>query len=181
MKNELRKQYLDIRNKVINKKIKDNIIQDKLLANKYIKDSKLILIYVSFNNEVDTINLIKFFLRDKLVAIPKIENDMMNFYYIKSLSELHKGKFSILEPITNIIVNDFSYCVSITPGICFSKNLYRIGYGKGFYDKFYFKHDEIYKIGLTYDECVIDNFEVDIYDQKLDEVITPTKIYKNDI
>ena len=168
-------------NKIEDKEIKDNNIFNKLLSNKYIRDSKLILIYVSFNNEVDTINIIKYFLKNKLVAVPKIENNMMSFYYINSLSELTKGKYNILEPVTNNIVNDFSSCVSITPGVCFSKNLYRIGYGKGFYDKFYSKYKEIYKIGLSYDECIIDNFKVDIYDQKLDEVITPNNIFKKNI
>ena len=181
MKNELRKYYKDIRDNIEDKDIKDNKIQDKLMNNKYINDCKLILVYVSFNNEVDTINLIKYFLNNKLVAVPKIENNMMNFYYIKSLSELKKGKYNILEPVTNNMVNDFTSCVSITPGVCFSRNLYRIGYGKGFYDKFYSEHREIYKIGLTYDECIIDNFNVDMYDQKLDLVITPNNIYKNDI
>ena len=181
MKNELRKKYLSIRSKISDKKSKDNIIQKKILNNKHIKDSKLVLIYVSFNNEIDTTDLIKHFLKEKIVAVPKINNNVMNFYYIKSLSELKKGNYNILEPITNNIVNDFSLCVSITPGVCFSKDLYRIGYGRGYYDKFYSKYNEIYKIGLSYDECIIDNFNIDIYDQKLDEVITPTKIYKNNI
>ena len=181
MKNELRKYYKDVRNKIEDKDIKDNKIQDKLMNNKYIKDSKLILVYVSFNNEVDTINLIKYFLKDKLIAVPRIDNDMMNFYYIKSLSELKNGKYNILEPVTNNMVNDFTSCVSITPGVCFSRDLYRIGYGKGFYDKFYSEHREIYKIGLTYDECIIDNFNIDLYDQKLDLVITQNNMYKNDI
>ena len=181
MKNELRKYYLNIRDNIEDKDIKDNKIHNKLMNNKYINDCKLILVYVSFNNEVDTINLIKYFLNNKLVAVPKIENNMMNFYYIKSLSELKKGKYNILEPVTNNMVNDFTSCVSITPGVCFSRNLYRIGYGKGFYDKFYSEHREIYKIGLTYDECIIDNFNVDMYDQKLDLVITPNNMYKNDI
>ena len=181
MKNELRKYYKDIRDKIEDKDIKDNKIQDKLMNNKYINDCKLILVYVSFNNEVDTINLIKYFLKDKLIAVPRIDNDMMNFYYIKSLSELKKGKYNILEPVTNDMVNDFTSCVSITPGVCFSRDLYRIGYGKGFYDKFYSEHREIYKIGLTYDECIIDNFNIDLYDQKLDLVITPNNMYKNDI
>ena len=181
MKNELRKYYKDVRNKIEDKDIKDNKIQDKLMNNKYINDCKLILVYVSFNNEVDTINLIKYFLKDKLIAVPRIDNDMMNFYYIKSLSELKNGKYNILEPVTNNMVNDFTSCVSITPGVCFSRDLYRIGYGKGFYDKFYSEHREIYKIGLTYDECIIDNFNIDLYDQKLDLVITQNNMYKNDI
>ena len=71
MKNELRKYYKDIRDKIEDKDIKDNKIQDKLMNNNYIKDCKLILVYVSFNNEVDTINLIKYFLKDKLIAVLK--------------------------------------------------------------------------------------------------------------
>ena len=105
----------------------------------------------------------------------------MYFYYIKSLDELKQGKFKILEPISNNIVTDFKSCVSITPGICFSKDLYRIGYGKGYYDKFYEKHPNIYKTALTYDECIIDNIPKDRYDIALDEIISPTKNIKNSI
>ena len=181
MKDELRKYYLDIRKNIKNKTILDKKIYVKVINNKKIKNNNLILIYVSFNNEVDTIELIKYFLNNKLVAVPKIENNRMNFYYINKLSDLKKGSFNILEPITNNIVKDYANCVSITPGICFSRNLNRIGYGKGYYDKFYSEHKEIYKLGLSYDECITDNFDIDIYDQKLDEIITPTQNYKNDI
>ena len=49
-----------------------------------VKRCSTILIYVSFKDEVDTLKLIKFFLQNKRVAVPKIENNNMNFYYIKS-------------------------------------------------------------------------------------------------
>lgn len=107
----------------------------------------------------------------KKVAVPKILNGKMNFYYIESLAELRIGFKNILEPINNRRAIDFSGSVSITPGICFSKKMYRIGYGMGFYDKFYQKND-VYKIGVCYKELLIEDDFSDIYDVAVDEIIT---------
>ena len=95
----------------------------------------------------------------------------MNFYYIKSIDELKKGYFGLLEPITNDKVEVFDNTVSITPGICFSKDLYRIGYGKGFYDRFYDKYN-IYSIGLCYSDCLVNYIPNDKYAKKVNEIIT---------
>lgn len=173
MKNELRKKYLVIRKKVINKNKKDQIIYQKVLKNKIVQKCNLILIYISMKDEVDTLNLIKYFLNDKnkQVAVPKIDGNEMNFYLINSLDECTVLNYGILEPRTNEIVDDFSKAVSITPGICFSKDLYRIGYGKGYYDKFYSKH-KVFSIGLCYQECLLDNLPYDIFDKPCDLVIT---------
>ena len=173
MKIIYRKKYLEIRKNIIDKLEQDNIICNKIINNKKINECNTLLIYVSTKEEVDTIKIIKYYLKQKKkVAVPKIENNKMNFYYINSFKELKYGYFNILEPTTNNIVKDYTNCVSITPGICFSRNLYRLGYGKGFYDKFYSQHKEIYKIGISYQECYLENIPHDKNDIKLDEVIT---------
>lgn len=176
MKNTIRKKYLTIRNNITNREELDNSIFKKLINNKIVNNSTLILIYVSTNSEVNTLNLIEHFLKEKHVAVPKIENNIMNFYIINSLNDLSPGYFNILEPTTKEKVTNYNNCISITPGIAFSRDLYRIGYGKGFYDKFYENHKDIYKIGLTYDECLLDTLPTDKYDIPLDEIITPTRI-----
>ena len=174
MKDEYRKKYLEIRRNIKNKEMLDKNIYMQVINNKHVKESKLIIIYVSLINEIDTFNIIKYFLDiHKQVAVPKIENKKMNFYYITSINELKEGYFHVLEPITNNEVVNFNNCVSITPGICFDKNMYRLGYGKGFYDKFYQKYDNIYKIGLCYKECFLDFVPHDNYDIKVDEIIMP--------
>ena len=145
MKNELRKQYILKRKSIANKEEKDKIIFQKVINNLEIINCSTILIYVSFNDEVDTLNLIKYFLSFKKVAVPKIVNNMMEFYYINSLNDLKKGTYNILEPTTNKKVTNFDNSVCITPGICFNKSGYRIGYGKGYYDKFFSKH-QVYSI-----------------------------------
>lgn len=171
MKQKLRNKYLNIRKNINNRNIKDNLIYDKVINDKDINNYDLVLIYVSYNYEVDTIKLISYFLKKKRVAVPRIDNGIMNFYYINSLDELKKGYFDILEPVSNNIVNDYSNAVSITPGICFDKRGYRIGYGKGFYDKFYSKYN-VYKVGVCYKECLIDRLNNSEYDIPVDKVIT---------
>ena len=171
MKEELRKKYLDIRKNIINKDELNNKIYYKVVQNNRIKSAKTILIYISFNNEVDTIKIIKYFLDKKLVAVPKIENNEMNFYYINNVDELKMGKYHILEPITDKKVIEFKDTVSLTPGICYSKDGYRIGYGKGYYDKFY-KRNNVYSIGLCFKECILEEIPYDPFDQKVNEIIT---------
>ncbi len=172
MKDKIRKKYLNIRSNISNKQAKDEKIFNLVINHPIIKNKKNILIYVSYNGEVDTINLIKYFLKSKLVAVPKIENGEMNFYYINSLNDLKKGYSNILEPITNNKVLSLDGCVVITPGVCFSLDGSRLGYGKGFYDHFFSKYS-VYKIGLCYSECLfneLDHYLFD-FDQKVDEVI----------
>lgn len=171
MKEKLRQEYRYIRKNIPNKTLKDEIIYQKVIQNQEINNAKTILIYVSTQEEVDTIKIIKYYLNNKLVAVPKIENNTMNFYYINSLNDLKDGYYNILEPTTKNIVTNFDNTVSITPGICFSKDLYRIGYGKGFYDKFYTKHS-IYSIGLCYKTCLIETINHNSFDKQVDTIIT---------
>lgn len=170
MKDELRKKYLKIRRNINGRKIKDEEIFNLVINNEYIKKAKLILIYVSFNNEVDTIKLINYFLKSKQVAVPKVADGKMSFYYIDSLTELKKGYFNILEPTTNKEVLNYDNCICLTPGVCFSSDGKRIGYGKGYYDRF-FQSNNVYRIGLTYKECLDDKIEINNNDQKVNEVI----------
>ena len=177
MKDELRKKYLSIRNNITGREVKDRLIYNKVINHDAVKEAKAILIYVSYNNEVDTLRIIDYFLNKKEIAVPRVEKGIINFYYIKSLSELKKGRFNILEPVTSNMVTEFRNTVCITPGVCFANNLYRIGYGGGYYDKF-FQHKDIYKIGLAYQECIIENIDYDKYDIRMDEVITDKKEIK---
>ena len=172
MKIKLREKYLVIRREIKDRDKLDQIIFNKLIINSKIINSRGVLIYVSRIDEVDTIKIINYLLSiNKLVAIPRVENREMNFYYIDTLDDTYVGKYGIREPQSNKMVNDYSGFVSITPGICFSQDGYRVGYGGGYYDRFYMKHN-LYKIGLCYRECLISEQFMDEYDQRVDEIIT---------
>lgn len=172
MKKEfLRKKYKEKRDNIKNKVTKDNLIYQKVINNKDILSSKTLLIYISINNEVDTIKIINYFLYAKNIAVPKIIDNNMYFCYITNLNDLTPGKYNIPEPTNENIVTDFDNSICIVPGICYDKENYRIGYGKGYYDRFLSKN-KIKTIGLCYKECMIEKIDNDKYDYKIDEVIT---------
>ena len=125
MKKLLRSKYKEIRRSIIDKEDRNNIIFNRVINNTKVIDADTLLLYVSNEEEVDTINIIKYFINKKKIGVPRIDNGIMNFYYINSLDELMEGYFGILEPISNNKIEDFSNTVSITPGICFSYDLYR--------------------------------------------------------
>lgn len=172
MKKEfLRKKYKEKRDNIKNKVTKDNLIYQKVINNKDILFSKTLLIYISINSEVDTIKIINYFLNTKNIAVPKIIDNNMYFCYVTNLNELTSGKYNIPEPTNENIVTDFDNAICIVPGICYDKENYRVGYGKGYYDRFLSKN-KIKTIGLCYKECMIEKIDNDKYDYKIDEVIT---------
>ena len=172
MKKEfLRKKYKEKRDNIKNKVTKDNLIYQKVINNKDILFSKTLLIYISINSEVDTIKIINYFLNTKNIAVPKIIDNNMYFCYVTNLNELTSGKYNIPESTNENIVTDFDNAICIVPGICYDKKNYRVGYGKGYYDRFLSKN-KIKTIGLCYKECMIEKIDNDKYDYKIDEVIT---------
>lgn len=172
MKKEfLRKKYKEKRDNIKHKVTKDNLIYQKVINNKDILSSKTLLIYISINSEIDTIKIINYFLNTKNIAVPKIIDNNMFFCYVTNLNDLTPGKYNIPEPTNENIVTDFDNAICIVPGICYDKKNYRVGYGKGYYDKFLSKN-KIKTIGLCYKECMIEKIDNDKYDYKIDEVIT---------
>ena len=109
MKKLLRSKYKEIRRGIIDKEDRDNIIFNRVINNTKVIDADTLLIYVSNEEEVDTINIIKYFINKKKIGVPRIDNGIMNFYSINSLDELMEGYFGILEPTTNNIV----ICINI--------------------------------------------------------------------
>ena len=156
---------------------KNNLIFKELISNRDIEKAENIMCFVSFRNEVDTHKFIKHMLKNnKNIYIPIIDskNKIMNISKLKSFDELEKGFYGILEPkkefirITDLEVLD----IVITPGVVFSKNNYRIGYGGGFYDKFFAnKKLKAKKIGLCFSEQIIESIPIDKYDIPVDYII----------
>ena len=170
-KKELRTYAKRLRKEIKNKEEKDKKIFYNVLKDKKVIQAKNILIYVSMDLEVKTKDLILEFLKNKKnVYVPKVEGNYINFYRLNSLKDLKLGKFNILEPISNILFKE-NDGVIIVPGLLFSKDNNRLGYGGGYYDKF-LENKSLYKIGLAYSDMVVDKLEVFKYDVKMDKVIT---------
>lgn len=175
MKKELRLKYRSIRKSI-------NINNELIQANLYKLFNDLefdkILIYVSNKEEVDTYGIIdECFKLNKKVYVPKCIDNSMSFYQINSINDLELGSFNIYEPITNIKLDNFDNSICIVPGIVFDNKGNRIGYGKGYYDRFLVNY-HFPKIGLTVNELLIYNVYPDKYDIKVDYIVTEDKIKK---
>ena len=173
MKKEFRKKCAGIRK---NLEVKD--LSDKILNLPEYKNADTVFIYISFASEVNTHSLIKKALSEKTVLVPYCldDNGSMIAVKITDLSDLKEGRFGILEPVnTREYKEKIDLC--IVPGLAFSKEGYRMGYGKGYYDRFLCARDT-FKVGLTYDELLFDTIPFDSYDVKMNMIITPNKEIK---
>lgn len=180
IKNDLRKYYKNIRQKMDDKTYKDECIKNNLLKCELYDEASSVLVYVSSDIEVDTYDVISdLFLRKKTVAVPKCDPETctMKFYVINSFDDLHKGAYGISEP--NEGASEVRYdCESlcIVPGLSFDKDGFRLGFGKGYYDRFLDKFPGK-TVGLCYDECISDGIVKEKYDKSVSCVITETCIY----
>lgn len=181
-KKEIRKEITEKKFHISNKEIieKSNLIINKLINTKEYKDCDTLFSYVSFNQEVITGDLLKESLRRKKIAVPKISDGRMKFYYIHSFEDLEPGFFGILEPTTSQEAIAERHDLYLVPGLAFDKKKNRIGYGKGYYDQYFNKYSniEIKKIAVAFDFQIYDRIPTTDKDIPMDKIITPTRIIK---
>lgn len=146
-------------------------IYHQVIHHPYYQSAKLIACYVSLQYEVDTISLIKKTLETHRVCVPKVHGDIMHFYEIESLDDLKEGCFHVLEPITTKQIQLQDIDLMIVPLLAFDQFKYRVGYGKGYYDKYFASGYQGYKLGLAFSFQYVNCIDIDQYDYCLDEII----------
>tara|TARA_Y100000287_G_C14114630_1_gene301894 strand:- start:212 stop:742 length:531 start_codon:yes stop_codon:yes gene_type:complete len=171
---QIRKNIFKIRKKYSHKDFKVNFkdIFDVLKKNKSL--GKSVGGYYPYNYEVDSIGVLeKFEKKNYQISLPKIEkNSQMNFFKWSLKEPLKINKYGIPEPISKKIVYPN---ILLVPLLAFDKNLNRIGYGGGFYDRYLNKLKKSHKIltiGLAYSFQKVKEIPTNKYDIKLDYVIT---------
>lgn len=177
-KKQLRKEMLCRRKSLqgIEKSAKDTAITKKLLDLDKVRKVSVVLPFVSTKDEVDTSDFIAECIKNgKTVAVPRCKDECnMEFCVITSFSDLEKGMYGIYEPkvhCTVIKAEDITDSVLIVPGLCFNNDGFRLGYGKGYYDRFISRYKG-YSIGVCYKEFLTDEIPTDEYDKPVDTVIT---------
>jgi len=152
---------------------KSLLIENLLMKQEEYKKSKNIYVYVNYNQEVITTDIIKKSLAvGKNVYIPKVYDDVILFHQIRSYEDdLAPGAYGILEP-TNNSPDKLRDGLLIMPGLAFDKKFHRIGYGGGFYDKYLALPNSHIKLAIAYDFQVLEQIEADEFDMKVDVIIT---------
>ena len=137
--------------------------------------------YIDYNSELSTNAIHKYLIEKNLnICLPKIDyqTNEINFFKYSTGTKLIKNKYNILEPeITNEII--FPKLV-LVPLLAFNESGFRLGYGGGFYDKYFsFQEEkEIIKVGLGFSFQNVYEIPIESHDQKLDWILTESYLYK---
>ena len=181
LKSNIRKKILKIRKKKNAEKIqiKFNYIY-KLLKKKTNLKKKIIGGYYPVNYEIDDLRILKEFEKKKIkVSLPSIKkNYKMNFIQCSTNDPFIVNQYGIPEPSKGRVVYPD---ILLVPLVAFDKNLNRLGYGAGYYDRLIQslkKRKTIIAIGLAFDFQELHLIPTSKYDQKLDYIVTNKKILK---
>ncbi|MDN3595779.1 5-formyltetrahydrofolate cyclo-ligase [Zunongwangia endophytica] len=183
-KHELRKKYKSLRLKLSTEVIEELSLE---IANNLLKldiwENEFYHLFLSIaeQKEVDTEFILHILQgKDKNVVIPRtdIEQNALINYLLTDTTKIKKNRWNIPEPVDGIEITPDKIDVVFVPLLAFDKTGHRIGYGKGYYDKFLSScKTDIIKIGLSFYEAE-DAFE-DVYnsDIPLDYCVTPKQVY----
>tara|TARA_B100001173_G_scaffold207852_1_gene179315 strand:+ start:101 stop:643 length:543 start_codon:yes stop_codon:yes gene_type:complete len=173
-KSQIRKKIIKIRELANKKNIKLNFekINSIVLSTKGLK--KNIGGYFPVNFEVDDLDILQNFHTKKYqISLPVIKRNFeMNFYKWKFNEPLKVNSFGIPEPSSKSLTYPD---IILVPLVAFDKNLNRLGYGGGYYDRLIEKLEKkkkVLKIGLALAEQRISNIPTNMYDKKLDHIVT---------
>ena len=180
LKSKIRKKILKVREKINKRNIQIDFNQIiKIIKKKKIK-KKVIGGYYPVNFEIGDLALLRKFEKNRFsISLPVIKkNFQMDFYKWSFFDPLKVNKYGIPEPeIKKIVYPD----ILLIPLVAFDKNLNRLGYGGGYYDRLIeklSKKKKFIKIGLAFSFQKIDKVPINAYDQKLDYIVTNKYIIK---
>lgn len=175
----------------------DLLIRENILNTLKYREADVILAYASYRSEVDTIGLIGQALADgKYVFAPKVSGDEMEFWQITTTEDLLEGYKGIPEPLESISFPEWltekgGYHIMMwMPGVAFDRERHRIGYGKGFYDRYLSRLMNLMEkisdvsgvelsmttAALAYSCQVLEQIPCDPHDMRPDIVITEKRV-----
>ena len=142
-----------------------------------VRNSKKILLYHPMTDEIDVMKAVRKWAETKEIYLPAIEGDDIVIRQYKSEQDLKIGKYGILEPVGAVLDNPEEINLVIVPGRAFDIRGYRLGRGKGYYDRLLPKMRAI-KIGVCFDCQYIFRVPAEEHDIPMDYVVCRKLIEK---
>jgi 5-formyltetrahydrofolate cyclo-ligase len=120
---------------------------------------------------------------DRKLFFPVSGKSELDFYEVRSLDDFREGTFGVMEPSIRTVKfdrSDFRQAICIVPGVCFDKNCNRIGFGKGYYDRFLSKFGSgMLKIGVCFRTCLSEELiPVFSHDIPMDIVVAGDSVFQ---
>jgi len=118
--------------------------------------------FSSFGSEIETNLLNERLMNEKRLILPKVIDRELHFFHVENSSQLELSPWGILEPLSSCKQADEISTV-LVPGLSFDKNRFRLGYGKGHYDRFLSKAQAA-SIGIGFQEQLTDVLPHELHD-----------------
>lgn len=178
-KNEIREKYKALRQNILPdvKAEMDKKICDTFASLATYRYASVLLMYAPKSDEVDIMPLVnKALLDGKKVAFPrcKPETSDMDYYFISSVDQLTNGTYGILEPSEDLPKFDRNEALPsacIIPALVYDNSGYRLGYGKGYYDRYLQRYNGS-KVGFVYSDFIIDKVPRGKFDLSVNFIVT---------
>jgi 5-formyltetrahydrofolate cyclo-ligase len=174
VKNQIRKEIRKKRESMTREEVisKSRKITEKFLNSEYYQNAETIMSYISIKNEIDMTEINRRVLEDrKTLLFPVIEGEYIKALKIDSLEKFEEKKIGVIEPVCGEESEKTDIDLIIVPGVAFDKRGNRIGFGKGYYDRF-LKGYRGKKIALAYEFQLVDSIKTEEHDERVDEIIT---------
>lgn len=151
----------------------DRIICDNVMVLPEWRKATIVCLYMSTADEVDTKPLLAAALNaEKIVVCPRVEQEKLLLHQIRSVGDFTGGAYHILEPKKSIpLVDPASVDLFIVPGVAFDLNGYRLGHGKGYYDRL-LAGISVSILGLAYEIQMVAEVPHTSYDVPMTAVVT---------
>lgn len=179
-KRRLRSFYIKKRSSLTADEVetKGILAQKNLLELQIFRDSRVVSLYWSIKNEVKTDMIFSEALRQKkTVCFPKIAKNCDKLYFIRAdkNTAFRLGSYKIMEPVGNDIINIEDIDIFVIPGVCFDERGFRIGYGKGYFDRTLVGAKGTL-IGLAYEFQILDRIPEREHDLRMDVIVTEKRV-----
>lgn len=147
-------------------------IADKIRALPQFEKARSVMLYMPVKGEADVTSLLS---EGKSFLVPVTEGEVM--YAARAEGEFERGAFGVPEPKVRIKYGG-EIDIVIVPGVVFGRDFNRIGFGKGYYDRF-LAGRECLKIGVCHSFQLADRIDAAPHDIKMDLIITEDEVLWN--
>lgn len=133
------------------------------------------LFYASMADEAPTREAFELLNAKKIECyFARTDGSQMNFYRVQSWAEI-SFESRIPQAPKSSVWQASKPTLALVPGLVFNRNGDRIGFGKGFYDRFLERHPELFRVGWAFDsQIILESWPVEPHDQRMDFVCTPS-------
>jgi 5-formyltetrahydrofolate cyclo-ligase len=176
-KASIRERFLKKRarmSEALKRELSNSICKNILNFNPF-KSAKTIAMYFPVRSEADVLSLTNE--KGKYFAFPKVAEKDILFSHADYPDGFVIGSFGILVPASCDFIDPGKIDLFLVPGVVFDERGYRLGYGKGFYDRFISKHAPKNTVGVCYNDFLIKSLKVDPWDTRVNYMVTDKGVF----